>query len=384
MLEFGVDEITLVLQLSPIIKGQIVLSDWCDIAEDMIYRFVDKSGFKTIYGDVILEERPPSGYTIAYTYGEHNFYLAVAYHQFQVRMGVVIKFSAQALDYYCEASGLKVYEFIQLIKDNYYTIRLSRIDLTADYIDEDINVTTIYQNFIDNKVGVFREHISEKTGELSYRRCDMQYQGFINGQEVPTIYLGSVKSNSRLRIYDKKREQMERKGSKLEKAKKCHDWTRVEGVFRHEFAHQISDRLLKISTDDEFANLIACTIIQKFRLMYIDSGVIDCDTEYSQMLLDSITNQNFALKSPSSRNYDIAKSLAYLFSGSGVISTLYKIKAIWGADAISELLLFIEEYLDEWIQNDDCRYWLRKNTADYRKNYPDFDMVLKNNIMPML
>jgi len=384
LLELGVDEITLVLQLSSHLKSQIALSDWCDIAKDMIYTFVDKSRFKTIFGDAIPEERPPSGYTIAYTYGEHNFYLAVAYHQFQVRMGVVVKFSAQALDYYCEASGLKLYEFLQVIQDNYYSTRLSRIDLTADYIDEYINVTNIYQNFIDNKVGIFREHLSKKTGELSYRRCDMQYQGFLKGKDVPTIYLGSPKSNSRLRIYDKKREQIERNGSKLNKAQKCHDWVRFEGVFRHEFAHQLSDELLKIKTDDEFANLIACTMIQKFRFMYMENGVVDCDTEYSQMLLVSIANQNFGLKSPSSRNYELAKSLVYLFHGSGVISTLYKVKIIWGDDAVTDLLTFIKEYLDEWEVNDDSRYWLRKNVVDYQKNYPNLDMFLKESIAPIL
>ena len=125
-------------------------------------------------------------------------------------------------------------------------------------------------------------------------------------------------------------------------------------------------------------------MIQKFRIMYIDNGVVDCDTEYSQMLLDSITNQNFALKSPSSRNYELAKSLVYLFHGSGVIPTLYKIKVVWGEDAISSLLTFIEEYLNECEVNDDCRYWLRKNVADYQKNYPEFDMFLKESIVPIL
>lgn len=384
MLEFGVDEITLVLQLLPALKNQITLSDWDDTAKDMIYKFVEKSGFEAIFGNITLEERPPSGYTIAYTFGEHNFYLAVAYHQLQVKMGVVVKFSAQALDYYCEFSGVKLYEFLQLIQDSYYTTRISRIDLTVDYIDEDINVTSIYQNFIDNKVGIFREYISKKTGKLSYRRCEVQYQGFLKGQEVPTLYLGSAKSNSRLRIYDKKREQIERNGSKLIKARNCHDWVRFEGVFRHEFAHQITDELLKISSDDEFVNFIALTMVQKFRIMYIEKGVVDCDTEYSQMLLDAITNQNFVLKSPSSRNYEIAKNLAYLFNGSGVISTLYKIKVIWGDEAVLYFMTFIKEYLKEWNQNDDCRYWLRNNVVDYQKNYPKFEEFFKETIVPNL
>lgn len=385
MLELGVDEITLVLQLSQQLKSMYNNSfDWSTVAENIIDTFVGKADFKIIFGDSIPEKRPPQGYTVAYTYGEHNFYLAIAYHQLQMSMGIAIKFSAQALDYYCEASGLKVYGILQKVQDNAYTVRLSRIDLVADYINEGINVTTIYQNMMDKTIGIFREYVSKKTGEVSYRRSELQFQGYLKECEVPTIYIGSVQSNARLRIYDKKREQMERKGSKFDKAKKCSDWVRFEGVFRHEFAHQLSDELLNIKTDDEFANLIACTMIQKYRFMYIDNGVIDCETEYTQMLLDCISNGGFVLKSPSSRNYEISKSIGYLFFGSGVISTLYKIKAIWGDEAVTKLLTFIDEYLDEWEPNDDCRYWTRKNIGDYRINYPDFDLFMRDNLMTLL
>lgn len=384
MLELGIDEFTLVLQLAPRLKAQINPFDWRQIAENLIYTFVERSDFLKIFGTSHLEMRVPQGYTVAYTYGEHNFYLAVAYHEDQINMGVAIKFSAQALDYYCEQSGLKVYEFLQTIQDKFYTTRLSRIDLTADYIDENIDVTMIYQNLMDNRIAVFREYISKKTGATAYLKCSMQYQGFLKGQEVPTIYLGSAQSNSRLRVYDKKREQMERNGSKLNKAKSCNNWVRFEGVFRNEFAHQIGDALLKIGTDMEFSNLIACTMVQKFRMMYVNDGVVDCDTEYTQMLLDVISNKTFILKSPSSRNYELLKNLRHLFYGSGVINTLYKIKEIWGNEAVSKLLKFIDDYLDEFEPNDDCRYWLRKNTHDYRKNFSDFDTFMRDTISPIL
>ncbi|MBK5244771.1 MAG: replication initiation factor domain-containing protein [Eubacteriaceae bacterium] len=384
MLELGVDEITVVLQLSPNYKNCLAISEWEEVAENLIDKFVKKSGFITVYGDMEVEQRPPQGYTYAYKFGEHNFYLAVAYHTYQLSMGIAVKLSAQALDYYCEATGLKVYQFLQKITEKEYTIRLSRIDLTADYIDEDVDVTGIYQSLMDNKVGIFREYISKKTGETAYKRSMMQYEGYLKEKEVPTIYIGSVQSNSRIRIYDKKREQIERKGVKFDKAIKCDNWVRFEGVFRHEFSHQISEELLKIKTDIEFANLIACTLAQKYRFMIIDNGVINCDTEYTQMLLDCISNKSFALKAPSSRNYDIAKSVAHIFFGSGVMSTLYKIKEIWGKDAVGAMMKYISDSLDEWKPNDDCRYWLRKNTSDYRMNYSDFDTFMRDNISNML
>ena len=237
---------------------------------------------------------------------------------------------------------------------------------------------------MNKKIAVFREYKSKKTNETLYKRCDMSFNGFLRGQEVPTIYLGSAKSNSRLRIYDKKREQIERKGTKYDKAVKCDDWVRFEGVFRNEYAHQLSEAFMSIKSDDEFSDLIASTMLQKYRFMFIDNGVMDCDTEYSQLLINCINNKTFVLKSSSTKNYEIVNSISHIFYGSGVMNTLYKIKAIWGDSAVDEFLSLINEYLDEFLPNDDCRYWLRKNKQDMRIYFPDFDKFLKDNIYPML
>lgn len=380
MIELGVDEITVVLQLSSNIKDNIKPSEWYVYAKAMIDIFVDLADFKAIFGDIRFEDRPPEGYTNAYSFGEHNFYLAAAYHNMRIDMGVVIKFSAQALDYYIEQSGLRVYQLMKIIQDDTYTTRLSRVDLTVDYIDEDIDVTNIYQNLIDKKVAVFREVMNRYNGVISLIRADLAIKGFVVENEIPTVYLGSAQSNARLRIYDKKREQIERFGSKLNKAKACDNWIRFEGIFRHEFAHQIGDALLTIDDDDEFANLIANVMIQKFRMMVIDKGVIVRDTVFTKMLLNCKTNNCIILSSPSSRNYELAKSLKYLFEGSGVITSLYKVRSIWGEDALKDILAFIRKYIKVHAPNDDCRYWLERNESDYRKNYPDFDVFMKENV----
>lgn len=383
MLELGIDEITIVLQITQQLKNKYNPHqfEWAIVAENIIDTFIDTSDFQLIFGDKIPESRPPQGYTNAYSFGNHNFYIAVAYHHLQMSMGIVVKFSAQSLDFYSEASRLKIYEFLQNIQSTDYTTRLSRIDLTVDYFDEGINVSTIYQNLKDKKIDTFREVTNKKTGELNYRRNSLKYSGYIKERDVPTIYMGSHQSKSFLRIYDKKREQIEKKGVKLDVALRSTDWVRFEGVFRNEFAHQLSEELLMIQNDDELANLIACTMLQKYRFMYQDNGVIDCETEYTQMLLDSINNNKFVLKSPSSRNFELAKNLHYLLFGSGVITTLYKIRAIWGDQGVSVFLMFMIEFLKDFKPNDDCRYWLRKNKTDYQKNFPNFDTFIKESVL---
>lgn len=382
MIEFGIDEITVVLQVPRFIESKKDLEEWSAEAKLVVNHFVELADFKGIYGHINTQEKIPAGYTNAWTFGEHNFYLAVAYHEYQPRMGIVIKFSATSLDYYCKESQLKVYEFLKLIQSDLYTIRLSRIDLTADYIDEEIDVTDIYNDLMGNRVGVYKEIV--KDNDTVYRKIKMKYEGYIKGNEIPTLYLGSVKSDTRLKVYDKKREQLERQGNKLDKALSCNDWTRFEGVFRSKYAHQLSEELLNINTDDEYANLIASTMLQKFRLMRVEEGIVTGDTEYTQMLIDSITMQYFILKAPSNRSYDLSKNITYMFNGSGVMSTFYKVREIWGVDDLESLFNYIQTYLDDYIPNDDCRNWLRRNQRDYQKAHVDFGIFFNDAILDTL
>lgn len=385
MIELGVDEITVVLQLLKSDKSLLGENDWTDIAENLIWNFEKKSDIVTVFGDKRLGRDTPSGYTVSYTYGEHPFYFAVAYHEYRHDMGIVVKFSAQSLDYYLNETGLKVYQFLQNISCQRYSHRLSRIDLTADYIDEDIDITGIYQTLMDGTTALFREQENKRTGEMQLRNVPMNYEGYLKKTEVPTIYIGSMKSTARLRIYDKKREQIEKKGTKLEKALKCNNWIRFEAMMRHEYAHQISEELMRIKTDSEYLNLIAVIITQKYRFMETDEDGVRNPAEYTQLLLDCISSQQFQLKSVSTENYELANSIAYIFYGSGIMQTLYKLKAIWGAYAVIEIMEYMLEVLEtDFKPNDNCRYWLSKNLNDYKKRYQDFKQYMYDDVVKLL
>ncbi len=238
---------------------------------------------------------------------------------------------------------------------------------------------------MDSKVAIFREQFNTRLGKVEYRKVPMKYKGIIDGQEVATIYVGSEKSNSRLRIYDKKLEQIQHKGSKLEKALKCNDWVRFEGVFRNEYAHQLSGALMNLKNDDEFGNLIASTLYQKYLFMEVDNGVANVPTEYTQMLIDCVYNNSFKLRASLTRNYELARNIAYIFNGSGVMNTIYKLKEIWGMDAVMWLMEYILESVQgEFKPNEDCRSWLFHNAEDYKKFYPEFDDFIKENLIQIL
>lgn len=384
MLELGIDEITLILRPSYSYKSLLSPLDWQDAAESIRTTFEDKADFIEIFGDCRPTCEVARGYTTGFTYGEHSFYICIAYHDSRMDMGVAVKFSAQAFAYYCDASGLKAYSFLQKIQADIYTLRLSRIDLVADYIDLDLNVTDIFYDYSNQKIGSFRRQIATDTKKVSYTKYTYKTRCFMKENEIGTIYFGSSKSNSELRIYDKKTEQLDRFGVYYEKALNCDSWVRFEAVFRDTYAHQITDSLLSIKNDDEFASLIADSILQKYSFLYLDNNKPIKETEFTKELIDSIVNNSFILTSPKPMDYEIVKSLQYLFLGSGMVTTLLKVKEIWGKDASDNLLDFIKEYIDEVEPKADCLKWIIENKDIILAREPDFEELLKNTLYTVL
>lgn len=342
-----------------------------------------RSNFVNIFGPQSKEDKAPAGYTVAYHYGAHSFYLALAYHPEHARMGIIVKMSAQALDYYTQHSGLKLYNLLQTAQDNSYTMRLSRVDLVADYINEGIDVTAIYHGLNAHTIGIYDRYEGRTLEEPIYKRKNLELRGFCVADAVPTIYLGAVSSDVQLRVYDKRREQLERKGTKMDKALACANWTRFEIILKSDYAHQFTNALMAVTDDTEFGNLIATVIVQKFRFMLVINGNVDVETDYTQMLVDCIANNNFRLKSASTKNFELANSIAHLYGGSGLLNTLYKIKDIWGSDAAWDFIAHTHALLANLEPNDDCQYWLMRNANDYKRNYPTWADFTREN-MPEL
>lgn len=198
--------------------------------------------------------------------------------------------------------------------------------------------------------------------------------------EVPTIYLGSPQSDVQLRVYDKRREQLERKGTKMAKAIACTNWTHFETILKSNYAHQFTGASMSVADDTEFGILIATVIVQKFRFMLVINGNSDVETDYTQMLVDCIANNNFRLKSASTKNFELANSIAHIYNGSGLLNTLYKIKDIWGDNAAWDFIADIYSSLANFEPNDDCQYWLMRNGNDYKRNYPTWADFTRENV----
>ncbi|MEE3467206.1 MAG: replication initiation factor domain-containing protein [Eubacterium sp.] len=361
-------------------KPKKKILDWFHTAEWIINDFSDALDLDQIFGTIkMIRNGLPAGYTHGFSFGDHEFYFVTAFHEDRADMGVVVRFSAQALDYYCRETNRRPYEVIRQASSLSYTIRLSRIDLTVDYINEDIRVTNIYRDLLAERVAVCREVLNKDHTDTFLRKLDLKIQGFIRGKEVPTIYLGASQSNSRLRIYDKRLEQIERSGNKLEKAMNCDTWVRFEAVFRGEYAYQLCDQMMFIKTDDEYRKLITSTMLQMYSFKRVRSGVIKNDSKVTALLRMENKDINHVLRSSATKNYDLSRSIRYLLDGSGIISTLFKIKTIWGELALKEMEALVKNELDTYDPNEDCASWLNTHLNEHRLEYSDFKSFLNTN-----
>lgn len=352
----GIDEFTLVLSGD---KSAIEnIGDWQPEAERMIAEFARLANLESIFGEQkVLEGKCPQGYSLGYQYGDNPFYFAVAYHPLHPQMGVVVKFSAYSWFEYRKNGKTNIRRFLDSVKSDLYSFRLSRIDFTADYLGWNTTVNEIYQKIIANDW-----EIQDSRGMRSLSEINaLEVNGMAN-----TFYVGSRKTGTRLflRVYDKKAEQMENKGFLLKEALGMSSWVRFEAVFKGTYAHQLTDIIM--STEENSLNdLIADKIGEKYRFYDRTKGKY---TDFTTALLEQ-PKQNFQrLRLESPRDNDLTSSLLHLINGSGLFPILYKCDKIWGKGTSTVLLQHLHDiYKKKYKPNDDVRSWLKKHKKTLAK-----------------
>lgn len=157
MIIIGIDQFTLILQST----SDFILEEWVDVAHEMINEFLDLSALVDLYGKFSLNKSTnPQGYNNNYSFDNVPFYLVIAYHSHHSSMGVIIKFSAHAwADYqneYEQTMGktINIHTFLQSIQSSLYSMRLSRVDLCVDFINEGFSVAKIARSFEKNNLEV--------------------------------------------------------------------------------------------------------------------------------------------------------------------------------------------------------------------------------------
>ena len=260
---------------------------------------------------------------------------------------------------------MNIADFLHMVQDDVYTTRLSRIDLTADYFDytdehirtAPLSPDTIYTRLINGDYVV-----KNGNGHQSIRNMS----GVDKGGAYQTFYLGSQKgkTNGFLRCYDKKAEQLQTMGFRYNDALNCESWVRFEAVYRHDYAHQITEGILAVKTAQELSRLLARYICDKYQFFDVNTDDV---TEFTSDLLGVAAGSSVAaLGMTSPRDNTLSQSIRYLRNGSGLYPTLFKAFCIWGNDADKQLMDFLwhdyERYKDTLIEGKEP-YKLRELTA---------------------
>lgn len=374
MLKTSIDEITLVLQAT--VTEKLALNnngDWQKLAETIIKEFEKKANLCNALGEKSEAKSCPQGYDCGYLYGKHSFYFCVAYNQDNYSMGIVCKFSAQALAYYLKIQKMQVYEFLQSLTSDLYDFRLSRCDADVDFMNERFTPTKIFNDLKNEKVLVY--YRKKKNNKLIFVRKKARLQGFAINKDVPTVYLGAVSSDCQLRIYDKKLEQIQRNGSKLSYVLKFDSVIRFEIALKHDLAHNFTELLLKIKDEKQLNNLILSTFLQKF---YFKRAKTDKPTTYTKKMESALKDKQSYLLGHLNADNDLMKLFKYLLYNSGTISTLYKILAIWGYDDLNQATDYIKSFVEDWNVNDGCKFWLEKHADDTAETFSGFADLKKN------
>ncbi len=345
----GVDELTAVLMSAMIYADG--LAEWEAKAEKMIKKFAQLANLEGIFGkQKELEGSPPQGYTVAYQYGDNPFYFAVAYHPSHPKMGVIVKFSAYSWAVYCEKMETDIKRFLGSVQSKFYRIRLSRVDFTVDYQNWDMSVNDIYQKLKKKQLEIHNHKGGVNHSEINAQETD---------GKASTFYVGSRKTGTRLflRVYDKKKEQVEKKGFRYKEALNTKSWVRFEAVFKADYAHQLTHIIMK--TDEEkLADLIADKVAEKYRFYDLTNKEY---TDFTTALLKKSKEVFPRLRLESPRDNDFTRSLIHLVNGSGLFPAMHKCDETWGIKSSLVLLKCLYDiYTYNYIPNEDVQLWLKK------------------------
>lgn len=290
-----------------------------------------------------------AGYDITYNLGS-NDPIKFGYHSLNIKSGMTMKFHAVALGRFLQSSDMSILDILKLInlisKENRFLMRIRRIDILADYIDENIlEVDQIYKGLRAGQIEVL-----DSNGNVNRSSIN----SFENNFKANTIYVGQKKTSERfLRIYDKKKEQLMLGGVHYQKAKTVEQWIRFEVSYKKSLATQIGCMLLEIESDEELVSFIAGQILSKYQL-YENGKKMDISTK----LANFMSNQVSAPVLDYNKDGSIEKLKDYFKIGnSGFQGLLYQIRILEGEKAM-------EDYLESLVEFQLSKYKPSQNILD--------------------
>lgn len=297
-----------------------------------------------------------------------SFNILLCYHSDLPNMGIYLKFSGQGLKEYLKMRNERgdPISYIELVQrfvkiKNYFggEARVSKVDFAIDFIDEGLNVNHIHKELQQSSIQsvVF----DKKSSKLKLRKNNSKISTHTVNNEVQTIYVGSRKNKGNsllLRIYDKKIEQLSKRGIYYLQAKSSTDWVRLEASFRQKYANQIGEDILQCNNNQELAGLIFRRMTDKYQFYHENGEVWDI----TKVMLAYTNNDFDLLQTKPTRKNDLVTTYYYLLKNSGLESFMFKLQNIYDGPVIDELFVAIKNHFtSEYRPSKDTITFLNKN-----------------------
>ena len=252
----------------------------------------------------------------------------VEYHDRSEKRGVSFRFSSIAWNIYQKRytekyDHMDICVFLQTISSLGYAVNLSRIDVAADYINYDLSIDRLNNLLMSGDV-----ILKNGKGRKVVRR-----KGFRGSDEdkVSTITYGKSTSDYQDVLYDKKKEQLDKKNKAAyyDIALERNSWIRHEGRFRRKQAKEITSILLGTGSDN-LQNTLACLLLGKSqfftkdRIPYQMTKLLTTVGEATPYIIDIASASS--LESKTKNIYDCLMSL------------LSDVEEVWGIEGAKRLI----------------------------------------------
>lgn len=356
MLICGIDQIS-ILVTYPLAHINRTAT-WDLIASDLVC-LIDKTlDLSKLFGPR-HSARGVAHYDTCYEYGNSPYKFYVAYNANAPSTGILIYFSAGALNEYrlkyhrIFNKVINANDILRMLSLNDLDNHISRLDVYADFFDEDICLTDLYNKHSAGDIKVMC---------LSGKRNQSKWKCYSSGNTVETIYIGTRQKNSKClaRFYDKKAEQLRSNNSVYyKKAKECSSWKRLELELHSLLARQVTTTLAECQEED-IQGFAASLLLN--RLMFVDTATntplkITTDLEKKQYSKDIV------LAYPAPGNSDLLRRYEYIINGSGLFDMFDKVKAIWGPEGVTMLI--------DSLSDDYAKHTVKKSTNKWILRYGD-------------
>ena len=313
--------------------------DWTDKADAIINRICAILGLgaevparKNAQGDAV---NPLSklGYNVCKQYGD----ILIGYHKRYEYMGVIVQLSGDACRSYrrafdddCVAELFLISGLNTIADANDYMCAPTRVDIALDEYDGAWTVPQYVDAYYlqpqaQKRKAYIYTYRAYTEGKPSYGLANAKTSAIMS--EGATLYVGSISSACRLRIYDKLAERTSADEPVIGDVAR---WTRYELVVRKEYARAMGDALadLDITDGDGYLRYLASVLANKYVLCLDEDGL---RKHYIMQYLDRVADgTKTVLQSDDRRASTLVTSYGHIIGGSGLVGLAQKMVAIHG------------------------------------------------------